>query len=129
MSSPAIFTNGNNLVVDTLGPGNLHLLSYNNPFVPNVVGITPTNHTDESRFLISHSYYFENYAFFWDGKGEAVYGLGTGLERLPVGTSWTSASLVAWGSGDVTTGDVSSQISSATVVNNEITAFVIPDEI
>ena len=125
----SIFKRGNSVVVTTRGPGHIHLLSYDsNSKLTNHVGVTPTSNTGETRFLISHSYTFTKYAFYWDGAGEAVYGIGTGLERRPVGRSWTSASMVSWGSRNVTTGYVSS-LTTKISGHTEITAFVIPDKI
>ena len=124
----AIFTNGQTLVVSTIGPGKLHLLSYqSNAKIVNHVGYIPTSKTGETRFVISHSYTFERFAFFWEGSGEAVYSVGTSLVRSPVGKSWTSASLASWGSSSITTANVTSQVTSAVTRDNAITAFIIPD--
>ena len=123
-----IFTNGQTLVVSAIGPGKLHLLSYeSNAKIVNHIGYIPTSKTGETRFLISHSYTFTKFAFFWEGSGEAVYGVGTSLVRQPVGKSWASASLASWGSPTITTANVTSQVTSAVTRNNEITAFIIPD--
>ncbi|KIK00628.1 hypothetical protein K443DRAFT_7479 [Laccaria amethystina LaAM-08-1] len=124
----AVFVNGQTLVVSAVGPGKLHLLSYeSNGGLPNHVGYLPTSKTGETRFLISHSYTFTKFAFFWEGSGEAVYGIGTSLVRQPVGTSWDSASLASWGSPTITTANVTSQLTSALTCDNQITAFIIPD--
>ena len=123
-----IFTNGQTLVVSAVGPGKLHLLSYeSNAKIQNHVGYIPTNKTGETRFVISHSYTFTKFAFFWEGSGEAVYGVGTSLVRQPVGKSWTSASLASWGNPNITTANVTSQVTSAVTRDNQITAFIIPD--
>lgn len=112
-----------------MGPGNLHLLSYDsNSVLTNNVGSKNTANTGKTRFLISHSHTYTKFAFYWDGAGEAVYCIGTGLEMRPVGRSWTSASMVSWGSRNVTTGDVSS-LTTKISGHTEITAFVIPDKI
>jgi hypothetical protein len=123
-----IFTNGQTLVVTTTGPGKLNLLSYqSNGGVVNVVGSVSTSKAGETRFLISHSYTFERFAFYWDGAGEAVYGIGASLLRQPVGRSWSNASLASWGSPAITTADVSVQVKTAVNRDNQITAFIIPD--
>ena len=123
-----IFTNGQTLVVSAVGPGKLHLLSYqSNAKIVNHVGYIPTSKTGETRFVISHSYTFTKFAFFWEGSGEAVYGIGTSLVRSPVGKSWNSASLASWGSPTITTANVTSQVTSAVTRDNAITAFIIPD--
>ena len=58
----AIFTYGQTLVVSTIGPRKLHLLSYqSNAKIQNHVGYVPTNKTDETTFSISHSYTFEKF--------------------------------------------------------------------
>jgi hypothetical protein len=126
----AIFTNGQCLVVTTRGVGNLHLLTYQgNADDPDVVGSTPTTNTGVTRFLVSHSYNYQKYAFFWDGAGEAVYGIGTGLQRQPVGRSWSQASAVSWGATTVTTIDVSITVKAAVDRTGATTCFVIPDKI
>jgi len=125
-----IFTNGLCLVVTVSGPGNVHLLSFqSNGGLQNVVGTVGTTSTGVTRFMLSHSYTFEEYAFYFDGTGEAVYGIGTDLARNPVGTSWTGASLATWGSPTITTADVSADVQSAVTRDNEITCFIIPDKI
>jgi hypothetical protein len=63
----------------------------------------------------------------WGGSGEAVYSIGTGLERKPVGKSWSQASLVAWNATMVTTADVTSFVSTAVDRTNMTTVFIIPD--
>ncbi|KIJ90915.1 hypothetical protein K443DRAFT_686406 [Laccaria amethystina LaAM-08-1] len=124
----SVFVNGNTLVVSAIGPGKLHLLSYqSNAKIVNHVGFIPTTKTGETRFVISHSYTFERFAFFWEGSGEAVYGIGTSLVRQPVGKSWASASLASWGSPTITTANVTAQLTSAVTRDNAITAFIIPD--
>lgn len=124
----SVFTNGNSLVVSTRGPGKIHLLSYqSNGKITNHVGSLATNNEGETRFLISHSYTFERFAFFFEGAGEAVYGMGSSLMRQPVGKSWNEASVASWGSASITTADVSAQVTSAVVRDNAITCFIIPD--
>lgn len=126
----AIFANGQTIVIATRGTGSVHLLSYqSNGGIPNHVGTTTTTNDGVTRFIISHSYTFERFAFYWDGTGEAVYGIGAGLQRSPVGTSWDAASAVSWGQAAVTTANVTSFVSSAVVRDNKITCFIIPDEI
>jgi len=126
----AIFVNGQTLVVTTRGTGSLHLLSYqSNAGAPSAVGGIPTANTGVTRFLVSFSHTYERFAFYWDGQGEAVYGIGTGLQRLPVGKSWNSASAVSWGAATVTTVDATSLVPAAAVRDNATTAFIIPDQI
>ncbi|KAF9073337.1 hypothetical protein BDP27DRAFT_1360276 [Rhodocollybia butyracea] len=123
----SIFTNGQTLTVTTRGPGNLNLVSYqSNGGIPNVAGATPTTNAGVTRFVISHSYTFERFAFFWDGAGEAVYTIRTALANNPVGRSWAEASGVSWGATTVSTVNATSFVASAVARNNEATCFVIP---
>jgi hypothetical protein len=125
-----IFASGKCLVVTISGPGKFYLLSYqSNAKMTNVQGTIDITGTGVTRIMVSHSYTFERFAFYFDGAGEAVYGIGAGLARLPVGKSLKEASTVAWGQGTVGTGDVSSQATSAARVDNLITAFIIPEKI
>ncbi|KAK7021907.1 hypothetical protein VNI00_017196 [Paramarasmius palmivorus] len=123
----SIFTNGNTLAVTVRGPGKLHLLSYqSNGKIGNVVGSLATTSQGVTKYIISHSYTFERFAFFFDGAGEAVYSIGSGLARFPVnGKNWKEASLVSWGSASVTTGDVEAEASKAVNRDNMITAFIV----
>ncbi|KAJ6606269.1 hypothetical protein DFH09DRAFT_1386968 [Mycena vulgaris] len=41
--------------------------------LPNHTGTMATTNAGETRFLISHSYTFNGFAFYWDGAGEAVW--------------------------------------------------------
>jgi hypothetical protein len=126
----AIFTNGQCLVVTTRGVGNLNLLSYqSNAGAPNVVGATPTTNTGVTRFLISFSHTYERFAFFWDGAGEAVYAIGTALQKQPVGRGWDKASAVPWGATTVSTIDATGVLPTTVNRNNQTTCFVIPDKI
>ncbi|KAK7040688.1 hypothetical protein VNI00_009594 [Paramarasmius palmivorus] len=126
-----VFTNGNTLVVYARGPGRLHLLSYqSNAHIPNHVGAIQTTTQDSAKitkFVISHSYTFERFAFFFEGPGEAVYSIGSSLQRQPVGKSWTQASVASWGSATITTADVSGQVPGAALRDEAITAFIVPD--
>ncbi|KAF9073331.1 hypothetical protein BDP27DRAFT_1289191 [Rhodocollybia butyracea] len=123
----AIFTNGQTLTVTTRGPGNLSLCSYqSNGGIVNHVGATNTANEGVTRFVISHSYTFERFAFYWDGEGEAVYNIGTALANGPVGRSWAEASGVSWGATTVGTVDATDPVSSAVVRNGAATCFVIP---
>jgi hypothetical protein len=124
----SIFANGQCLIVTTRGPGKLSLLTYqsNNGGV-NVNGSLSTNNAGVTRFIISFSHNYERYAFIWGGSGEAVYSIGTGLERKPVAKSWSQASMVAWGATTVTTADVTNIAAAAVDRTNVTTVFIIPD--
>jgi len=124
-----IFKDDQCLVVTTRGPGRLHLLSYqSNGGLTNNVGSRPTTNSGVTRFMVSFSHTYERFAFIWDGDGEAVYGVGHGLKRLPVGKSWGQASAIEWGSSTVTTTDVSKLVGPLSG-NTNITCFIIPDKI
>jgi hypothetical protein len=124
----AIFVNGQCLVVTTRGPGKLSLLTYqSNSGGVNVNGSLSTNNPGVTRFLISFSHNYTRFAFMWGGSGEAVYSIGTGLQRQPVGKSWTQASYVPWGATTVTTADVTSILPSAVDRTDDTTIFIIPD--
>ncbi|KAJ6497142.1 hypothetical protein C8R47DRAFT_1113942 [Mycena vitilis] len=124
------FHNGSGVLVTARGPGKMHLISYaSNANLPNHVGTITTNVTDQSdetRFMISHSYTFTQFAFYWEGSGEAVYSIGDQLQRQPVGNSWGKSVAISWGGKAAATSDVSSQVSSAVKRDNEVTCFIIP---
>ncbi|KAK7021906.1 hypothetical protein VNI00_017195 [Paramarasmius palmivorus] len=123
-----VFTNGNTLTVYTQGPGKLHLLSFqSNGKLVNVIGTATTTSQGVTKFIVSHSYTFERFAFFFEGAGEAVYSVGPSLLRQPVGRSWTGATLVKWESAEITTGDVSAQVPSAANRDEAVTAFIVYD--
>ncbi|KAF8998863.1 hypothetical protein BDQ17DRAFT_1308953 [Cyathus striatus] len=131
------FFNGYGVIVSARGPGNLHLVSYASiNGLPNVFGSVSakpnvTGNDDVTRFMISHSYYYTKYAFYWDGPDEAVCGIGLDLIRSPVGTSWQQATMIDWGGANFTSGNVTSFVNDAASVqrDNDITAFVIPDHL
>jgi hypothetical protein len=125
-----VFFSGTPLVVTTHGPGRLHLLTYDSVNkLPPVVGYTQTTATGETRFLISFSYYYVKYAFFFEGAGEAVWSIGSSLQRQLVGKSWADARVATWGQGAITTANVTSFLPGATNRDNEINAFIIPAKI
>ncbi|KAJ7771508.1 hypothetical protein B0H16DRAFT_1513740 [Mycena metata] len=79
--------------------------------------------------MISHSYTFTGFAFYWDGTGEAVFSIGNELLRQPVGNSWTQAVNIPWSGQPATNSDVSGQLPAVVQRNNEATCFIIPDRI
>ncbi|KAM6493666.1 hypothetical protein JOM56_010027 [Amanita muscaria] len=125
----AIFADGQCLIVTTRGPGTLNLLTYNpiTSTLQNCNGSLSTTSTGVTRFLISFSHNYQSFAFMWNGAGEAVYSIGTGLQRTSVGRNWSQASLVEWGSSTVTTADVTGILPSAVDRTNLTTIFIIPD--
>lgn len=124
----SIFYHGNGVIVNTKGPGKLHLLSYGGKAgIQNVVGYVETAATGITRFLISHTYSHNCFAFYWEGKGEAVYGAGNSLIREPLATTWRTATSVEKGAPFFTTHDVRAEADHANVKNGEITVFIIPN--
>jgi len=128
MSTPS---NDQVLIVTTSGTGNLHLLTYNDPSAPiglqSYKGSKATTNAGKTHWLISFSYNYNYFAFIWDGKGEAVYRVGTGLLTNSVGTDWTKASTVTLGNPGVGQADVSNQAKTATVRDATTPVWIIPD--
>jgi hypothetical protein len=129
----AIFLNGNGVIVSARGPGSIHLISFaSNGNLPNHIGTittTPSTPDKVTRFIISHSYTFTKFAFYWDGAGQAVCGKGQDLVRQPVGNSWNVATCVDWGSANFTTQNVTTFTTSAVTRDNQVTCFIIPDNL
>ncbi|KAJ7042113.1 hypothetical protein C8F04DRAFT_994421, partial [Mycena alexandri] len=120
------FISGNGVLVTSRGPGKVHLISYaSNAGLPNHVGTITTANDGETRFIISHSYTFTQFAFYWEGTGEAVFSVGDQLVRQAVGNGWNKAITVPYG-GQPAVGDVSGQVSSAVQRDNEVTCFIVP---
>ncbi|KAJ7671016.1 hypothetical protein B0H17DRAFT_948497 [Mycena rosella] len=127
MATPHAFQNGVAPIVTTRGPGKIHLISYgSNAGLENHVGTITTTNAGQTRFLISHSYTFTGFAFYWDGEGEAAWTLGDMLVRQPVGRSWAEASVVQWDGQLLAFTDVTTQVSSAVLRNDAVTCFIIP---
>ncbi|KAJ7349021.1 hypothetical protein DFH08DRAFT_133780 [Mycena albidolilacea] len=133
MSGTPAFQNGNAVLVVTRGPGKMHLISYASNAKPAIVPhfgsmSTPagTTERDETRFLITHSYTFEQCAFYWEGAGEAAYGVGNSLVRQAVGRSWQAAINVGWGATTATTTNVSGQLASGVQRDNLINCYIVP---
>ena len=126
-----IFFNGNGIIVTTSGPGKLHLLSFaSNSGILNHVGVTETKSGGITRFLISHSYTFTKFAFYWEGAGEAVYGTPESLVRTALtAKSWVDAVGVDWGSSTFTKADVSTEAQKGVGRDGLVAAFIIPDNV
>ena len=129
MSASHIFTTGHEVVVITKGPGKLTLLSWDpvqGHGLTTGVGDIPTTRSGITHYVIGFSHFYTKFSFIWQGEGEAVYQIGEGLERKPVGRTWSSANTIRWGANSVTTEDVSANIASAGRVDRQTTAFIIP---
>lgn len=112
------------------GPGKLHVLSFESiGGCANHVGYTETNYSGTTRFLISHSYTFERYAFYWEGTGAAVYGMGNSpAVQIPLGTGWGTAAIIGWNTSNFVTGDVTARLQTAVLRDGMVTAFIISEE-
>ncbi|KAF8874925.1 mucin-binding lectin 1 [Infundibulicybe gibba] len=123
----APFFNGEAVLITARGPGKVHLLSFqSNGGIPPVIGSIQTYNAGTTRFIISHSYTFEKFAFYWEGAGEATYGVGQSLVRTQLGNGWENAALVSWG-GSITTGDVYGYMAGAVNRDGQVTCFIVPD--
>lgn len=124
-----IFSHGQGILVITRGPGKVHLLSYasDSDSAPHK-GTTTTDLEGITRFLISHSYGYTKYAFFWEGAGQAFCTFGQDTNRVLVGTHWNAATCVEFGSPRFTTQNVSSYTVGAFNRDNIATCFIIPDD-
>jgi len=128
--SDVIFFDGSGVIVSARGPGKVHLLSYgSNANLPGHIGTITTTSSGITRFIISHSYTFTKFAFYWEGQGEAVCGKGQDLVRQPVGRGWDAATNVNWGGTDFSTQNVQSFTTSAVPRDNQVTCFIIPDNL
>ncbi|KAJ7748872.1 hypothetical protein B0H16DRAFT_1725263 [Mycena metata] len=124
------FRNGNGVLITTQGPGRVHLISYaSNHQLENVVGTIGTHNSGVTHFMISHSYTFTGFAFYWDGSGEAVFTIGDQPQTLcqPVGSSWTKAVNIMYGGHPTLNTDVSKEVPSAVERSGYITCFKIPN--
>ncbi|KAJ7624406.1 hypothetical protein FB45DRAFT_796375 [Roridomyces roridus] len=125
------YTKGIAPIVTVSGPGNLHHLSYaSNAGIENVVGIIPTTNEGITNFLLGFSYTWTGYAFYWDGAGPAYWRLANDtFLREPVGTSWSSATGVPWGTEIELNINVEAQLTGAANRDDEVTVFIIPDDL
>jgi len=126
-----IFANGNGIIVTASGPGKLHLLTFaSNGGIVNHVGVTETKKAGLTRFLISHSYTFTKFAFYWEGAGEAVYGTTESLVRTVLtAKGWADAVTVDWGTSSFGKADVSAEAQKGVGRDGLVTAFIIPDNV
>jgi hypothetical protein len=124
-----IFASNKQLTVVTRGPGSLSLLTWENNFDANagVVGAVRTTNASLTRWVVSFSHNYLNYALKWSGEGEAVYQVGNGLERKPVGRDWKTATTIHWPDRVVVTEDVSAKAGSVVVRDELTTIWIIPD--
>ncbi|KAJ6462105.1 hypothetical protein C8R45DRAFT_841728 [Mycena sanguinolenta] len=136
----ANFVNGIAPIVTVQGPGNLHHLAYSsdlNGAISNIVGFvsTPaeaaTNPSLVTNFHVGFSYYFFDFAFYWDGQGPAFWRMGNSSVQFPVGTSWTAATDVPRrNTSEVELGvDVSAIAASAQDDNTAAVVYIIPRDL
>ncbi|KAH6907685.1 mucin-binding lectin 1 [Coprinopsis sp. MPI-PUGE-AT-0042] len=124
-----VFASDKQLTVVTRGPGALSLLTWGNIYrdTTSSVGAVRTTNTGLTRWVVSFSHTFLHFAIKWDGEGEAVYQIGNGLERKPVGRDWNNATTVNWENRIVVTENVSAQAAGATLRDELTTVWIIPD--
>jgi hypothetical protein len=124
-----IFRSDAQVSLITRGPGAISLLTWgsNTPTTPSIVGAIKTSETGLTRWIVSFSHNFNDYAFKWDGPGEAVYQIGNGLERKPVGRSWSAATTLHWGATSLVSEDVSTRVTSAVTSDGITTLWIVPD--
>ena len=126
-----LFKNGNGIIVKARGPGRLYLFSASHKHgITDVVGFTETSvkHNNETtQFLISFSHCYNRFVFYWEGKGEAVFGSSDSLMRLPVGGSWHKGTEANQETGVISTVDIAKAASVATKRDHHTTVFIIPD--
>jgi hypothetical protein len=129
--SDNFYVNGQGVVVDTTGPGKIHLLSYAANQATNLAHIGTITTTSEggTRFIISHSYDYNKFAFYWDGTGEAVCGKGQHPSRQAVGNSWQEATCADFNTSAFVTRDVTANTAGAVNRDNLVTCFIIPDNV
>ncbi|KAJ7747122.1 hypothetical protein DFH07DRAFT_962592 [Mycena maculata] len=125
------FINGVAPIVTVSGPGNLHHLSYASVTgLQNTVGIMPTTNQGTTNFLLGFSYTFTEYAFYWDGAGEAFWRLENSSFVEPVGASWADATGVTWGNNEIILGvNVEDEVTDAVNRDNEVIVYFIPNNL
>ena len=135
MAKQPVFSHGEGILVTTDGPGKLHLYTYgaSNPklvYLPGQFGFVETTRNGVSHFIISHSYYFTKYAFYWDGKGPAEFRIGQRPEKKHVGKDWNHSSWLKLGDKDIWPLEVSpNYFQGAVNKRNQITCFLLPEDI
>jgi hypothetical protein len=124
-----IFASNTQLTVVTRGPGSLSLLTWAGTWDANAgaVGAVSTTKTGLTRWVVSFSHNYLNFAIKWSGQGEAVYQVGEGLERKPVGRDWKTATTIHWSNRAIVTEDVSAKAGSVVVRDELTTIWIIPD--
>ncbi|KAJ6448067.1 hypothetical protein C8R45DRAFT_850538 [Mycena sanguinolenta] len=87
-----------------------------------------TNPNLVTNFLVGFTYYYFDFAFYWDGEGPAFWRMGNSSVRFPVGTSWTSATdLPRKNTSEVELRvDVSAIAATAAAVSDFPVVYIIP---
>jgi hypothetical protein len=133
MANNLNYENGIAPIVTAYGPGNLHYLTYGRVVgsIPNHVGMlpAPTGAENRTNFLLGFSYLYNDYSFYWDGEGPAFWRMAGSSLIEPVGTSWTNATSLPFGSTKVVLGDNVSAQAKTAQVNGQIIAYIIPDDL
>ncbi|KAJ7190410.1 hypothetical protein GGX14DRAFT_605795 [Mycena pura] len=124
------YTKGIAPIVTVYGPGNLHHLSYaSNGGITNVVGIQQITSNETTNLLLGFSYTYTGYAFYWDGEGPAFWRDAGSTIQEPVGTSWTDATGVPWGSEVILGENVAAQAATAVNRDEEVIVYIIPNDL
>ena len=123
------FRGQDTIYVHTWGKGKLHLLSFD-PVVsqlePVVGGKSTPNDVGPTNYVVGFSHYYRQFAFHWEGPGEAHLRVGTQPDLIPIGKSWEEATLAPYGGTSLSTADVRSTVSGAIVREEATTVFVVP---
>ncbi|KAJ7772350.1 hypothetical protein B0H16DRAFT_1305250 [Mycena metata] len=114
-------------IVTVIGPGNFHHISYDSiSALPSFVGMIPTSSAGVTNFLLSFSFSYLSFAFYWDGDGPAFWREGNSSFELPVGTSWADAIGVPWSDEKILGLDVEAEVAAATT--NDVPVYIIPEQ-
>ena len=129
MAQQPVFHYAQGVLVTTEGPGKLHLYSYGaNVNLPGVYGFVETARPGVSNFVISHSYFFTKYAFYWEGNGKAEFRIGQQPAKKPVGRNWNEASWLKWEDTEIWPLEVGpAYFQGAVNRDNLITCFLLPE--
>ncbi|KAF8521660.1 hypothetical protein JB92DRAFT_2889967 [Gautieria morchelliformis] len=129
-----IFLNGDAILVTTHGPGNLHLYTYGPASMKeygSYYGSVHTSRSGVSNFIITYSYHYSKYAFYWDGKGKAECHVrwNSNPKTSPVaGKGWGQSSWVKLGDTEVSVLDVSpNYFVRSSNVGNKVTCYLLPE--
>ncbi|KIJ32221.1 hypothetical protein M422DRAFT_184867, partial [Sphaerobolus stellatus SS14] len=94
----------------------------------NTFGSVATNNTGISHFVISFAYTWIQYAFYWDGAGDATFRVGQDPTARPVGNSWNEAAGGPWAGTMLSPIAVNpNMFNGASNQDNAVTAYLLPN--